>query len=169
MCDLSKLRELAKSSEKVEIDSETLNQLLDAIESIPVQLVAKKEKREPKPGDAEDERCARWMFEVLQAANPAAKGPNFTTWARDVRLMRECDGRTHKEIGGLFRWAQQDSFWCANILSPTKLRKQWDTLVMQRRRAEVTSQSTAPKQLGKQGQSTAQNAMRWLEGRRNAA
>lgn len=169
MCDLSKLRELANSSEKVEIDSETLNQLLDAIESIPVRLVTKKEKREQKPGNAEDERCARWMFEVLQAANPAAKGPNFTTWARDVRLMRECDGRTHKEIGGLFRWAQQDSFWCANILSPAKLRKQWDTLVMQRRRAEAPKRPEQPAQLGKQGQATAQNAMRWLEEHGHAA
>jgi hypothetical protein len=163
------LRQAAQSLPAVTVDSATLLALLDAAESIPVQLVPTKEKREQKPGDKEDEECARWMFDVLRAVNPTAKGPNFTTWARDVRLMRECDGRTRKEIGGLFRWAQQDSFWCANIQSPVKLRKQWDTLVMQRRRAELSSQQAEPKQLGKQGQATAQNAMRWLEGRRNAA
>jgi hypothetical protein len=169
MCDLSKLRELAQSSAEVTLDSKTLNELLDLAESIPVQLVPKKERREQKPGDKEDEECARWMFEVMRDLNPTANEPNFKTWARDVRLIRECDGRTLKEIGGLFRWAQKDSFWCANILSPAKLRKQWDTLVMQRRRAELSAQPAEPKQLGKQGQATAQNAQRWLEEHGHAA
>jgi hypothetical protein len=160
------MRELAEAGQDVTLDAGTFLKLLDAAESIKVQLVPTKERREQKPGEEGDERCARWMFDVLKAVNPTAKGPNFTTWSRDVRLMRECDGRTHKEIGGLFRWAQQDSFWCSNILSPAKLRKQWDTLVMQRRRTEVTKQ---PTQLGKQGQVTAQNAQRWLEEHGNAA
>lgn len=166
MCDLSKLREMAQAAPEVTLDSEILLQLLDAAESIQVQLVAKREKREPRPGTEEDDRCARWMFDVLKGLNPTAKTPNFTTWARDVRLMRECDERTHKEIGGLFRWALQHSFWHANIQSPAKLRKQWDTLVMQRRRDEAPKH---PTQLGKQGQTTAQNAQRWLEEHGHAA
>lgn len=166
MCDLSTLRQMAESAPSVTVDSETILRLLDAAESIKVQLVSKKEKREPRPGTEQDEECARWMFGVLQGVNPQAKTPNFTTWARDVRLMRECDERTPKEICGLFRWAQNNSFWCANILSPAKLRKQWDTLAMQRRRDEVPRQ---PAQLGKQGQTTAQNAQRWLEENGHAA
>ncbi len=166
MCDLSALRRLAQEAAEVTIDSETLLKLLDAAESIPVRLVPTRTKREPRPGTEQDEECARWMFGVLQAVNPTAKTPNFTTWARDVRLMRECDERTHKEICGLFRWAQNNSFWCANILSPVKLRKQWDTLAMQRRRDEAPKQ---PTQLGKQGQTTAQNAQRWLEEHGHAA
>jgi hypothetical protein len=163
------MRELAEAGQEVTLDAATFLKLLEAAESIKVHVVPSKERRELKPGAEEDERCARWMFDVLKSINPTAKGPNFTTWARDVRLMRECDGRTHKEIGGLFRWAQQDSFWCANIQSPAKLRKQWDTLVMQRRRAELSNQQAEPKQLGKQGQVTAQNAQRWLEEHGHAA
>jgi len=166
MFDLSALRQMARSAPEVTINSETLLKLLDAIETIQVQLVPAAIKREPKPGNEADERCARWMFEVMQAINPTAKVPNFNAWARDVRLMRECDDRTHKEIGGLFRWAQQHSFWNANIQSPAKLRKQWDTLVMQRRRDEAPKQ---PSQLGKQGQTTAKNAQRWLEEHGHAA
>jgi hypothetical protein len=172
MCDLSKLHELrerAEAGEPVTLEPAVFLGVLDALESVPVQLVTKKEKREPKAGTEKDEECARWMFDVLKELNPTAKAPNFAAWARDVRLMRECDNRTLKEIGGLFRWAQKDDFWCANILSPAKLRKQWDTLVMQRRRAELSSQPAEPKQLGKQGQATAQNAMRWLEEHGNAA
>jgi hypothetical protein len=163
------MRELAEAGQDVTLDAGTFLRLLNAADSIKVQLVEAKERREPKPGTEKDEEVARWMFEVLHGVNPTAREPNFTTWARDVRLMRECDNRTHKEIGGLFRWAQQDSFWCANILSPAKLRKQWDTLVMQRRRAEMTKQPAEPQQLGKQGQATAQNAQRWLEEHGNAA
>lgn len=169
MCDLSAMRRIAETGQSVTLDAATFLQLLEAAESVPVQIVAKKEKREQKPGTEEDERCAKWMFEVMRAINPTAKAPNFTTWARDVRLMRECDDRSHKEIGGLFRWAQQDSFWCTNILSPKKLREKWDQLVMQRRRAEAPKQPEQPRQLGKQGMATAQNAQRWLEEHGNAA
>jgi hypothetical protein len=46
--------------------------------------------------------------------------------------MREQDGRTHADIIDLFRWSNADSFWRQNILSPSKLRQQWDKLTIQR-------------------------------------
>ncbi|EQB98774.1 phage replication protein [Photorhabdus temperata subsp. temperata M1021] len=47
--------------------------------------------------------------------------------------MRECDGRTHREICELFKWANTDSFWYANIQSPRKLREKWDDLFVRSR------------------------------------
>ena len=44
--------------------------------------------------------------------------------------MRERDGRTHEGIRDLFRWANADSFWKTNILSPGKLRKKFDDLLL---------------------------------------
>lgn len=35
------------------------------------------------------------------------------------------DGRTHKQICSLFKRANKDSFWCKNVLSPSKLREKW--------------------------------------------
>lgn len=67
---------------------------------------------------------AKWMFSLIQKILPNAKTPPWTKWANTIRLMREQDGRTHAEIRDVFRRANQDDFWRANVLSPEKLRKQ---------------------------------------------
>ncbi len=73
------------------------------------------------------------VFNALEAMNPMTKKPNLDSWANTVRLMREIDKHTNEEIADLFHWANQDDFWHTNILSPEKLRKQWDTLTIQRK------------------------------------
>ncbi|ENU8969426.1 replication protein, partial [Salmonella enterica] len=85
-----------------------------------------------KWGTSDDLRCAEWMLALRDITKPSLKKPNMTGWANDIRLMRELDGRTHKEICELFRWACKDSFWYKNILSPAKLRAKWDTLTLYR-------------------------------------
>jgi hypothetical protein len=97
------------------------------------------EKRKKRRGTEEDEKAARWMFGLVLAVNATAKQPNWPVWADEVRLMREIDGRTHKQICELFQWAKHDSFWCANIQSPSKLREKWDTLTEQRARGSGRS------------------------------
>lgn len=84
-----------------------------------------------------DQTCAQWLYDRIRANNPEHKPPSMATWADEVRLMRERDGRGHREICELFGWAQDDSFWRANILSPAKLREKWDQLTMQRARPKV--------------------------------
>jgi len=101
----------------------------DAVEAVATEG---SERREKRRGTADDEKCARWLFGRVLANNSSAKPPNFGTWADDVRLMRERDGRKHAEICELFQWAQADSFWQSNILSPAKLRQKWDQLTMRR-------------------------------------
>jgi hypothetical protein len=97
-----------------------------------------------RPADPEDEKCARWLYGRQLDTNPDAKKPNFATWARHIRLMRERDGRTHRQICELFAWAKDDDFWSANIQSPEKLRKQWDTLTEQRMRPQRQQQGRPP-------------------------
>jgi hypothetical protein len=82
--------------------------------------------------DAKDRELAGWIFDLLLVLNPHHKEPNWRRWCREIRLMRERDGRTRKEIGGMFRWANADPFWRLNILSPAKLRVQWDALSLRR-------------------------------------
>lgn len=128
------LRQAAQSLPAVTVDSATLLALLNDAERAP-------KPRKPRaaaeldPNVAEDEKCARWLFDTLRKTLPNAKEPNFATWAKDVRLMRERDGRTRREICELFQWAHADAFWCSNILSPAKLREQWDRLSIQRAKA----------------------------------
>jgi len=86
--------------------------------------------------------CAKWMFGLLVILNPNIKIPNFESWANDIRLIREADGRSYKEIAAVFTWANKHSFWCSNILSPKALRRQFDRLVIQ-----MKSEPSASKKL----------------------
>ncbi|WP_078461307.1 YdaU family protein [Solemya velum gill symbiont] len=78
----------------------------------------------------DDLAIAKEIFSMILELNPKHKKPNFDSWVRTIRLMRERDGRSASEIRAMFRWANNDSFWQRNILSPTKLRAQWDQLTI---------------------------------------
>ena len=90
----------------------------------------------PKYSD-EDFSTAEWIYSKLQEMNPSHKQPNLSEWAETIRLMRERDHRTDSEIRDLFAWVNQDDFWSANILSPSKLRKQWDSLIIKRNKKRI--------------------------------
>ncbi|CAI0822884.1 Bacteriophage replication protein O [Serratia entomophila] len=85
-----------------------------------------------KWGTEDDEKACRWMYSQILTVNAAAKEPTWADWANAVRLMRQQDDLTHKEICEVFRWANRDVFWCSNILSPAKLREKWGTLSAQK-------------------------------------
>ncbi|ECJ4438811.1 helix-turn-helix domain-containing protein [Salmonella enterica] len=89
-------------------------------------------------GSHDDLTCAQWIWKKIACLYERAaetdgelvrpKEPNWTAWANEIRLMRVQDNRTHKQICELFNRANRDSFWCRNILSPSKLREKWDEL-----------------------------------------
>lgn len=85
-----------------------------------------------KWGTADDLKAAQWIFQLITRISPSAKTPNWSGWANDVRLMREQDNRTHSDICQMFKFANQDSFWKSNILSPAKLREKWTQLEARR-------------------------------------
>lgn len=85
----------------------------------------------------DDLMAAEWILGLIRKVNPSFKEPIIESWANDIRLMRERDNRTHKDICELFKWANQDKFWSVNILSPSKLRDKWDQLSMKRDAAKT--------------------------------
>lgn len=85
-----------------------------------------------KWGTADDLKAAQWIFQLITRISPSAKTPNWSGWANDVRLMREQDSRSHSDICQMFKFANQDSFWKSNILSPAKLREKWTQLEAKR-------------------------------------
>ncbi|MEH5098391.1 replication protein [Atlantibacter hermannii] len=96
-------------------------------------------------GTADDLRAARWIYQKLLVVNASLSEPKWVEWANTIRLMRMNDSRTHREICELFVWASGDDFWDSNILSPSSLRKHWDTLTTQRARKPKNSRaSTTP-------------------------
>lgn len=83
------------------------------------------------------------MFDQQRKVNPECRAPDLNGWANHIRLMREVDNRTHRQMCELFKWAKNDSFWSANIQSPAKLREKWDTLT-EKRMHEVPEPSATP-------------------------
>jgi hypothetical protein len=77
-----------------------------------------------------DMEMSQQLFSMILENNENAKKPNMKKWANEFRLMREQDKRTEEQIRYLIDWTQNDSFWKSNILSPSKLRKQFDQLVI---------------------------------------
>ena len=98
-----------------------------------------------KWGTSEDLRCAEWLFSEVQRIAPSAKQPTWAAWSNDIRLMRERDGRTHKEIAQLFKWACNDSFWQGNVLCPSTLRDKWTQLDIKRNKQPTAASSGKPK------------------------
>jgi len=101
-----------------------------------------------KWGTADDLLAAQWIFSRVQVITPTAQQPNWPAWANDIRLMRESLTVSHREICEVFTWANSNQFWQTNILSPSKLRKQWATLKAQMsqpaRNAPSSSQQQVP-------------------------
>ncbi|EIN9272370.1 replication protein [Salmonella enterica] len=102
-------------------------------------------QRGNKWGTAEDLTAAEWMFDLIKTISPSARKPNLAGWANDIRLMRECDGRTHRDMCVLFRWACHDSFWAGNVISPAKLREKWTQLDINRNKQQTDTTASKPK------------------------
>jgi len=81
--------------------------------------------------DEKHMKLAALLWKFIQGHNPSAKKPNLEKWANTFRLMMERDGREGKEIQNLIKWSTNHHFWYKNILSPDKLRKQYDRLVIE--------------------------------------
>ncbi len=70
------------------------------------------------------------LYEHIKQRNPKQKKPNWQTWADDFRKIVEIDKRDTDELIKVLDWCQQDDFWQNNVLSPAKLRKQYDQLFL---------------------------------------
>lgn len=87
--------------------------------------------------DSTEIALARFMINEMLRVKPDSKVPksdvkSLQNWAKHIDYMIRLDKREPRQIAELFRWAQNDTFWVANIRSPQKLRKQWDTLELRR-------------------------------------
>ena len=80
----------------------------------------------------EDRKFAEYFAERISRLPGQKKKTGLDKWADTIRLMRERDGRCHREMKEVFDWAHGDDFWRTNILSPAKLRVQWGQLVLKR-------------------------------------
>ncbi|MEI7636341.1 MAG: hypothetical protein WCJ37_03495 [Syntrophus sp. (in: bacteria)] len=78
--------------------------------------------------DSIEIRLSELLLENILSRNPNFKKPNIQSWAKDIDLMSRIDNRPTEEIRRVIQWCQNDPFWQGNILSTSKLRKQFDQL-----------------------------------------
>lgn len=67
----------------------------------------------------------------IMANNPDHKKiteSQLQNWADDMRKMLELDKRSYSQVSNMISWCQRDDFWKTNILSASKLRKQYDQM-----------------------------------------
>lgn len=85
-------------------------------------------------------QLASFFLEQIRNNNPDFKQPNLHAWSDDIRKMMEIDKRTEEQVRYLMKWVQKDEFEMVNVLSPAKLRKRYDQLVLKvkRERQKVT-------------------------------
>ena len=79
-----------------------------------------------------DMKLAEFMSGRIKKLYPEDSQPkhNLEKWADTIRITVEQDKRTHKQLQDVFIWANQDSFWQKNLLSPTKLREKYSDLIL---------------------------------------
>jgi len=96
------------------------------------QLTSKnknKNKNKNKEVDTStDYETARYILNWRKSLHPNHKDPNLKNWANTIRLMREVDKHSDKEIRELYSWVAKDEFWHRVCLSPDNLRKHWDKI-----------------------------------------
>ncbi len=90
----------------------------------------KNEKKKTFSSDSAEVRLAELLFDLIRQRNPDHKAPDLQAWARHVDLMIRVDARSPERIEEVIRWTARDPFWSRNILSTSKLRQQFDALVM---------------------------------------
>jgi len=102
--------------------------------SSPTAPTTPKEKPQPRfASDSDPAKLVTTLRGLIVGNNPTAKAAKMGAcecqrWAEDFDKLIRLDGRDPPTIESVMRWAQNHHFWKLNILSPDKLRKQYDRL-----------------------------------------
>jgi DNA-binding MarR family transcriptional regulator len=92
--------------------------------------ITKKEDVIDKNVSEDDIRLTNLLFDLMkQNHSHITREPSKKDF-KDMSLLRRSDNRDTASIEFVIKWSQQDPFWNSNILSVTKLRKQFDQLVI---------------------------------------
>lgn len=85
---------------------------------------------------------AKYMYKKIKINNPDHKEPNFKTWSEDFRKILDIDRRDKNEVASLIKWVQADDFEMVNVLSPSKLRKRYDQLMLKMKKDPTAIKSS---------------------------
>lgn len=84
---------------------------------------------DPAMADPDVLRLSNLLAELIRERDPKAKvAPDSARWLTSIDRLLRLDERPASEVESVIRWAQADTFWRNNILSPDKLREQYSRL-----------------------------------------
>jgi hypothetical protein len=84
--------------------------------------------------DSVEFRLSKLLYDKIKKRNNGHKLPNLKMWSKQIDLMIRIDKRKPDDIKEIILWCQSDPFWQNNILSTSKLRKQYDALFLKMRK-----------------------------------
>ena len=85
--------------------------------------------------DSNEYRLAEFLYNHIYRNNNSCKKPDIQKWSKSFDYILRIDKRDIEEVKKVIVFSQTDSFWMTNILSPDKLRKQYDQLLLKMKQA----------------------------------
>ncbi|UYB50132.1 replication protein (plasmid) [Lysinibacillus capsici] len=104
----------------------------------------KNSRKQAFDDDSPEMFLAHHLDYCIRKNRPQFKQPNLQSWCKEFNNMLRIDERDFNEIQSLITWAQAHHFWKGNILSPKKLRVQYDTLAIQMQETMQSTQKFIP-------------------------
>lgn len=92
-----------------------------------------KEQRKKKSGvNQPPEHCielAEKLYQSILLVHPHMKRPaTLNGWAHEIERIIRIDGKSKERVQEIIEYLPHDAFWCNNVLSANKLRKQFEKL-----------------------------------------
>jgi hypothetical protein len=87
----------------------------------------RKEERDTRTYGSEIHSACNLLADLIEANGSKRPAVN-DKWLTDMERLNKIDERSWEQITKAIQWCQADDFWRGNILSPAKLRKQYDQL-----------------------------------------
>lgn len=78
--------------------------------------------------DSSPYKMAIFLFSKIRDWTDKVNEPDYQLWADECRKILELDKRDKEQVKAIIEWATSHEFWQKNILSPSKLRKQFERL-----------------------------------------
>ena len=95
----------------------------------------------PRTYGSETHQACNLLADLIQANG--SRRPQVTDrWLTDMERLHKIDERSWEQITKAIEWCQADEFWRGNIMSPGKLRKQYDQLRLAAQRNTKQSKFT---------------------------
>lgn len=121
--------------------ADSLNKPSDIANSTSIEQISKEYIRTTRTYGDENHQACNLLADLIEANG--SRRPQVTDkWLSDMERIHRIDERSWEQITRAIEWCQADDFWRANIMSPAKLRKQYDQLRLAAQRGNKTSKFT---------------------------